>query len=133
MTVTRGVYAIVMDPATSEVLLLHRKLHWSGWEFIKGGVGNGEKPTDAVRREVLEETGITVIQTINLHCPLIFQDRETERQFESFLVLSSKQKVQIGPEHDDAQWVTVPEARKKVTHRNTLPMLEAAVYKLSHL
>ena len=36
-------------------LLLHRVLHWSGWEFAKGGIKAGEKIEEAIRRELFEE------------------------------------------------------------------------------
>ena len=40
-----------------EYLLLKRKLHWKGWEFTKGGIEKGEKEEQAVKRELMEETG----------------------------------------------------------------------------
>ncbi|MEI7962151.1 MAG: NUDIX hydrolase, partial [archaeon] len=45
-------------------LLLHRVLHWKGWEFPKGGVITGESSADALKRELLEETGIPKYQLI---------------------------------------------------------------------
>ena len=38
-------------------LLLKRKLHWSGWEFPKGGIEKQEKDKDALKRELQEESG----------------------------------------------------------------------------
>jgi 8-oxo-dGTP pyrophosphatase MutT (NUDIX family) len=38
-------------------LLLKRRLHWSGWEFPKGGVEAKENLFNAVKRELFEETG----------------------------------------------------------------------------
>jgi len=38
-------------------LILKRKLHWKGWEFSKGGIKNKENLSQAVIREVKEETG----------------------------------------------------------------------------
>jgi 8-oxo-dGTP pyrophosphatase MutT (NUDIX family) len=39
-------------------VLLDRYRHWKGWEFPKGGVDQGEKMEDAVKRETIEETGL---------------------------------------------------------------------------
>src|SRR3989338_87993 len=38
-------------------LTLKRKLHWTGWEFPKGGINSGENLIKTVKRELKEETG----------------------------------------------------------------------------
>lgn len=40
-------------------LILKRKLHWTGWEFPKGGVEGFEFRKTSVKRELFEETGQT--------------------------------------------------------------------------
>jgi 8-oxo-dGTP pyrophosphatase MutT (NUDIX family) len=55
-------YALVRDPA-GQVLLVHAspRSDLSGhWFLPGGGLRHGESPVDAVRREVLEETGLRV-------------------------------------------------------------------------
>src|SRR3989338_2502485 len=42
-------------------LTLKRKLHWTGWEFPKGGINSGENLIKTVKRELKEETGQTYI------------------------------------------------------------------------
>ncbi|WKX70831.1 NUDIX hydrolase [Streptomyces sp. XD-27] len=54
--------AVIADP-DGKVLLLHRAAgdYLGGlWELPSGGVENGEDLVDALRREVAEETGLTV-------------------------------------------------------------------------
>ncbi len=49
-------------------LLLHRILHWTGWEFPKGGIKKSEiDKNNVVKRELKEETGLKVakIDTFN--------------------------------------------------------------------
>ncbi|MGC9309606.1 MAG: NUDIX hydrolase, partial [Candidatus Nanoarchaeia archaeon] len=55
----RAVFIVVYRKTLLGVryLLLKRKLHWTGWEFPKGGLDKNEKYEKAVKREVKEETG----------------------------------------------------------------------------
>ena len=79
-TVSAG--AIVLNPA-NEVLLLHHILRpGSGWGIPGGFLDHGEQPDDAVRREVLEETGIEItdvsllrMQTMHRHIEFVYSAR----------------------------------------------------------
>ena len=53
---TLGAFAIIFD-AESRVLLCHRR-DMDAWNLPGGGVERGELPTEAVLREVKEETGL---------------------------------------------------------------------------
>jgi 8-oxo-dGTP diphosphatase len=53
---TLGAFAIIFD-AESRVLLCHRR-DMDAWNLPGGGVERGELPTEAVLREVQEETGL---------------------------------------------------------------------------
>ncbi len=57
----RGVFCVVYSrnkKGKIEYLLLKRKLHWKGWEFPKGALEKRENISDAVKREIKEETGL---------------------------------------------------------------------------
>lgn len=54
-----GAFAIVMNES-GQVLLCHRR-DSDAWNLPGGGVENGEMPTEAVLREVEEETGLEVV------------------------------------------------------------------------
>ena len=63
----KGVFVVVYSKGKNdgknkkiEYLLLKRKLHWTGWEFVKGGVEKGEKAVRTVKREAFEESGLKV-------------------------------------------------------------------------
>jgi 8-oxo-dGTP diphosphatase len=79
-TVSAG--AIVLNPR-NEVLLLHHILRpGSGWGIPGGFLDRGEQPDEAVRREVLEETGIEIsdvslirMQTLNRHIEFVYSAR----------------------------------------------------------
>ncbi len=54
--VALGAHAMLVTPEGKVVLARHS--YKSGWSFPGGGVGRGEAPVDAVRRELREELGV---------------------------------------------------------------------------
>jgi len=59
MKTRKGVAAVVFTNirGNKKYLILKRKLHWKGYEFLKGGLKKGENEDNAIRREIREETG----------------------------------------------------------------------------
>jgi 8-oxo-dGTP diphosphatase len=55
---TLGAFAIIFDEQ-ERVLLSHRR-DMDAWNLPGGGIEHGELPTEAVLREVMEETGLEV-------------------------------------------------------------------------
>jgi len=112
-------------------LLLHRVRHWSGWEFAKGGVKEGESVEAAVKRELFEETGIPKYDLMGKIDELYFFDslRNTESHVQNFLIrVSSNNKISFENqdsskgertiEHDDFKWCFPVEAVKMLKHKN---------------
>ena len=65
MKYRQGIFIVVYSRTKEGIkyLILERKLHWKGWEFPKGGLKKGEKISDALRRELKEETGRFALET----------------------------------------------------------------------
>jgi len=59
----RTMVAAVVFDKRGRFLVLKRKLHWHGWEFVKGHVEK-ETARQAVLRELREETGIKNVKLI---------------------------------------------------------------------
>ena len=113
-----------------EFILLKRQLHWKGWEFCKGKIEKGEKQIDAVKRELKEETGISInTKDIVDHkiagkyfYPKWFTLRPGKmgQTYHLYSVKVKKPKtITLDPlEHNGHKWVTFEKAIKLITYPN---------------
>lgn len=62
---TLGTRAVVRD-ADGRILVV-RQSYTNGWVFPGGGVDRGEPPVTAVKREVMEETGVRLTGDVSMH------------------------------------------------------------------
>jgi 8-oxo-dGTP pyrophosphatase MutT (NUDIX family) len=76
-----------------------------GWEIVHGRVEAGERPADAARREVLEETGLPVQRlysvTVN---PFYLHQVDTIHLAMVFAAVVKPAPIVLGPEHDASAW-----------------------------
>lgn len=117
----KGVFIVVYIKKPVRYLLLHRKLHWKGWEFPKGGLLANEKYKHAVTREIKEETGLKILKMrkFDIKGKFIYDKKtEKERKFKGFdwklfAVEVKKDKVRISrKEHDNYKWASYSQAVK---------------------
>ncbi len=113
-----------------EYLILKRKKHWKGWEFPKGGMEEGEKDKQTVKREIKEETGLDYKKIKKFdyegkyNYPKEFKDRpgvigQTFKLFAVELKKSEDRKIEIDKkEHSDYKWLKFKEAFQKLTWNN---------------
>ncbi len=135
----KGVFFVVYSKTRTgkvEYLLLKRKLHWSGWEFPKGGIEKNEDQLGAVKRELKEEVGLTPlkIKKFNIKGKFKYRDKIEGREgiigqtFESLYAVEVKKSgVKVdGIEHSDYRWLNFSGALKKLTWKNQKESLKIA-------
>lgn len=137
MPMKKGVTGVVFFREKNELLflLLHRCLNWSGWEFPKGGVEEGEDPHEAVLREVSEETSLKGTKIVSrLDSGITWSKGETTYVYNAFLVKAKSKGIvfeQKIVEHDDFKWVSAKDAKELLTHNENKVLLEKALDFLS--
>ena len=134
------VYCRSRRSGIARYILLKRKLHWSGWEFPKGGIERGEKQINAVRREIKEETSLAVrkIARYNIVGRYIYNSaaRKDRPGFigQSFRLYSAEVclgKVIIDKkEHLGYKWLEFEEAYRKLKWKNQKKCLSFANAKI---
>jgi bis(5'-nucleosidyl)-tetraphosphatase len=98
------------------------------WDFPKGGLERGESEEDAARREIKEETGLTVDSFIpNFKKKIEYRYRRADglshKQVIFFLAKASSDKVKISYEHSGYEWLTFEQAIKRLSFENARSIL----------
>ncbi|VVB79544.1 RNA pyrophosphohydrolase [uncultured archaeon] len=133
----KGVFIVTFARTSNgvEYLLLKRKLHWTGWEFPKGGIEKGEDTEKAVKRELKEETGLTPIRVRSMYVrgkydyPKVFKDRPGIKgmQWKLFMAEVKKtDKIKLDSrEHVGFKWVDFKTAKELVKFKEKKDSLKA--------
>ncbi|MGW1427120.1 NUDIX hydrolase [Streptomyces sp. NPDC002431] len=107
--VTKHVVGAVVPDGEGRVLLLHRSAddYLGGlWELPSGGVDAGESLTEALRREVAEETGLAVtgIGAYLGHFDYLSGSGRKTRQFNFVTATTQESDTIVLTEHDAHLW-----------------------------
>ncbi|MEA2787257.1 MAG: dihydroneopterin triphosphate diphosphatase, partial [Candidatus Eremiobacteraeota bacterium] len=114
--------------AETQVLLL-RRAHGAfagAWTFVMGGVEDGERATDAARRELTEETGLTAAALFTAGELDAFYDPLRDRivHVPFFVARAGAGDVALEADvHDEHRWVAFAEAAELLefaSHRRVL-------------
>lgn len=132
----KGVFCILYHGKKPSFLLLHRKLHWNGWEFCKGKRKKGETASKAATREIKEETGQTAEKIIKLHANGKYDyDKNFQKQigfkgqtYILFIAELKNKKVELDKrEHDRYAWKDYKTALKMLSFLEKKKSLKIAM------
>jgi dATP pyrophosphohydrolase len=99
----------------AEVLLLRRAggAFAGAWTFVMGGVENGERATDAARRELVEETGLSLATLFTAGELDAFYDPVRDRIVHVPFFVAHVDEGTVALEadvHDEHRWVSFADA-----------------------
>lgn len=110
----RVVNAIIKHPYEEKFLIIKRKegIHQGKWAFPGGIVEEGESEEDALKRELVEETGLelsSIIKKISEYSYL--REDKTETIGNCFFVATKNFNVVINEEIEEFKWVSLEELK----------------------
>jgi 8-oxo-dGTP pyrophosphatase MutT (NUDIX family) len=123
-------FVVFREPkGAPQYLVLHyREGHW---DFPKGHIEKGERPTDAAKRELLEETGIAEIEPVagflqSFTYEYSRQGKKFRKAVFFLLAKTNARKISLSHEHIGAKWLSYADAKQKLTFENAKTLLAKA-------
>ena len=125
--VSSGIILFNENDNTRRYLLLNYPT--GHWDFIKGGIEDGENPHETSIRESREETGITDIEFIDGYEEEIeyffrADNHDIHKKVIFFLAKTNSTNVVLSHEHLNFLWLDYETALKKLTYDNAINLLK---------
>ena len=125
---TVDVYTVRQSSTGLDVLVMRRAhgVRCTGaWEVVHGRIEPGEKPEQAARREVVEETGLPVERLYNVTClPFYLHKQGVVNMAVVFAAFVAAQgEVRLGEEHDAAEWLPATQAAERIAWPRSREMI----------
>lgn len=139
----KSVGAVVYRRSDGAVMYLLLHYPSGHWDFSKGHVEKGEKDEETLRREILEETGISdlaVVSNFSAQIRYFYRAGEEEKQKRKktgksanvmkkvvyYLTETKAKNVKISPEHIGFEWLGYRDALARITYKNGKNVLKKA-------
>jgi 8-oxo-dGTP diphosphatase len=120
MSKTLKAGAIIMrkDRQEPEVLLIYRN-KLNDWSFPKGHCEEGETNEETMIREVLEETGLSVVIQKSLP-DMEYQNAKGDMSVAMFLAVPLDEHSVLKPEYqgDRLEWIPMSDVERKLSYQN---------------
>jgi len=111
------------------LLVQHSSAHY--WGFPKGHPDGAENPKEAAERELIEETGLSVVQyltdAITTHYTFKNQGQLVDKTVVYFAAITSGNVVPQAAEISDFRWVPLAQADALITYATDKKALEEAL------
>ncbi len=128
-----SVDVLLLDPVREHRLLVLERAEGTrctgAWEVVHGRIEDGERPEDAARREVAEETGLTASRLYIVSCQPFYLPRQAAVNialvFAAFV--DSTLPLAFGVEHSAGEWLLPADAEQRLTWPRTRQALRDAL------
>ena len=125
--ISAGIILVNENGSEKQFLLLNYPT--GHWDFIKGGIEDGESLQQTAIRETREETGITDIEFIEgfkeeIEYFFRAENQNVHKKVIFFLAKTNSKNVILSHEHLDAVWLNYNDALKKLTYDNAINLLK---------
>jgi 8-oxo-dGTP diphosphatase len=107
-----------------EVLVVHRP-HYDDWSFPKGKADPGEPDDECALREVEEETGLRCELLDELPATEYVDARGRAKRVRYWRMHTVGGELVFRHEVDTADWLSVADARARLSYARDLPVLDA--------
>ena len=125
--ISAGIILVNENGSEKQFLLLNYPT--GHWDFIKGGIEDGESLQQTAIRETREETGITDIEFIEgfkeeIEYFFRAENQNVHKKVIFFLAKTNSKNVILSHEHLDSVWLNYNDALKKLTYDNAINVLK---------
>ena len=125
--ISAGIILVNENGSEKQFLLLNYPT--GHWDFIKGGIEDGESLQQTAIRETREETGITDIEFIEgfkeeIEYFFRAENQNVHKKVIFFLGKTNSKNVILSHEHLDSVWLNYNDALKKLTYDNAINLLK---------
>lgn len=114
---TVSVRGIICSPR-NKILILQRATD-DGWELPGGRLATDENPVEGLKREIVEETGLTIEVAEIVAANSWVNSDEQDRLAIHYKCYSTKQPIEMSEEHVDWRWIAPTEVHKLLCEPQT--------------